>query len=125
MDVDADLGHSGLSPQKSACASCSPKTTRCWATPCRRARTNSASWSIGVRDGLAAERDLRAHPYTAAVLDLGLPSKDGTKVLAALRRARFGRGSPWRRRPHGLALKVDASKALGGLAVSLKAPLAA
>ena len=78
-----------------------------------------------VRDGLAAERDLRAHPYTAAVLDLGLPSKDGTEVLAALRRARFGRGRPWRRRPHGLALKVDASKLLGGLAVSLKAPLAA
>ena len=36
MDIDTDLGHSGLSLQKSACASCSPKTTRCWATPCRR-----------------------------------------------------------------------------------------
>jgi two-component system response regulator QseB len=38
-----------------------------------------------VRDGLAAERELRAEPYAAAVLDLGLPLKDGLDVLAALR----------------------------------------
>ncbi|MFG6433525.1 winged helix-turn-helix domain-containing protein [Roseateles sp. LYH14W] len=40
-----------------------------------------------VRDGLAAESELRAHPYAAAVLDLGLPLKDGMDVLAAIRRA--------------------------------------
>jgi two-component system OmpR family response regulator/two-component system response regulator QseB len=39
-----------------------------------------------VRDGQAAERELRAQPYSAAVLDLGLPLKDGLAVLAALRR---------------------------------------
>jgi two-component system OmpR family response regulator/two-component system response regulator QseB len=39
-----------------------------------------------VRDGLAAERELRAETYAAAVLDLGLPLKDGLDVLAALRR---------------------------------------
>ena len=39
-----------------------------------------------VRDGEAAERELRAEPYAAAVLDLGLPRKDGLEVLAALRR---------------------------------------
>lgn len=39
-----------------------------------------------VRDGQAAERELRAQPYAAAVLDLGLPMKDGLDVLAALRR---------------------------------------
>ena len=40
-----------------------------------------------VRDGDAAERELRAQPYAAAVLDLGLPFKDGMDVLAAVRRA--------------------------------------
>jgi len=40
-----------------------------------------------VRDGPAAERELRAEPYAAAVLDLGLPLKDGLEVLAAVRRA--------------------------------------
>ena len=40
-----------------------------------------------VRDGEAAERELRAEPYAAAVLDLGLPLKDGLEVLAAVRRA--------------------------------------
>jgi DNA-binding response OmpR family regulator len=40
-----------------------------------------------VRDGVAAERELRAQPYAAAVLDLGLPLKDGLDVLAAVRRA--------------------------------------
>lgn len=40
-----------------------------------------------VRDGTAAQRELRAQPYAAAVLDLGLPLKDGLEVLADLRRA--------------------------------------
>jgi DNA-binding response OmpR family regulator len=40
-----------------------------------------------VRDGEAAERELRAEPYAAAVLDLGLPLKDGMTVLAAVRGA--------------------------------------
>lgn len=38
-----------------------------------------------VRDGLAAERELAAGAYQAAVLDLGLPHKDGLAVLQALR----------------------------------------
>jgi DNA-binding response OmpR family regulator len=40
-----------------------------------------------VRTGDAAERELRGEPYAAAVLDLGLPMKDGLDVLAAVRRA--------------------------------------
>jgi two-component system OmpR family response regulator/two-component system response regulator QseB len=40
-----------------------------------------------VRDGEAAEREMLAQPYVAAVLDLGLPRKDGLDVLAAVRRA--------------------------------------
>ena len=40
-----------------------------------------------VRDGEAAEHELRAQPYEAAVLDLGLPRKDGLDVLAAIRRS--------------------------------------
>lgn len=40
-----------------------------------------------VRTGDAAERELRGEPYAAAVLDLGLPLKDGMDVLAAVRRA--------------------------------------
>jgi two-component system OmpR family response regulator/two-component system response regulator QseB len=40
-----------------------------------------------VRTGDAAERELRGEPYAAAVLDLGLPLKDGMDVLAAIRRA--------------------------------------
>jgi two-component system OmpR family response regulator/two-component system response regulator QseB len=40
-----------------------------------------------VRDGEAAERELRAQSYAAAVLDLGLPLKDGMDVLASVRRA--------------------------------------
>ncbi|MDO9314071.1 MAG: winged helix-turn-helix domain-containing protein [Burkholderiaceae bacterium] len=39
-----------------------------------------------VRDGEAAERELRTQTHAAAVLDLGLPLKDGMEVLAALRR---------------------------------------
>lgn len=38
-----------------------------------------------VRDGLAAERELMSGDYTAAVLDLGLPIKDGLDVLQSLR----------------------------------------
>ena len=38
-----------------------------------------------VRDGAAAERELASGGYTAAVLDLGLPLKDGLDVLQALR----------------------------------------
>ena len=40
-----------------------------------------------VRDGAAAERELRAQSYAAAVLDLGLPRMDGVDVLAAVRRS--------------------------------------
>lgn len=40
-----------------------------------------------VRDGEAAERELRAEPYAAAVLDLGLPLRDGLSVLASVRKA--------------------------------------
>ncbi len=39
-----------------------------------------------VRDGEAAERELRTGTYAAAVLDLGLPRKDGLEVLSSLRR---------------------------------------
>lgn len=38
-----------------------------------------------VRDGVAAERELVSGGYTAAVLDLGLPLKDGLDVLRAVR----------------------------------------
>ncbi len=40
-----------------------------------------------VRNGDAAERELRAQTYSAAVLDLGLPLKDGMDVLASIRKA--------------------------------------
>jgi DNA-binding response OmpR family regulator len=40
-----------------------------------------------VRDGLAAERELRCGDYAAAVLDLGLPGQDGLDVLQAVRAA--------------------------------------
>ena len=40
-----------------------------------------------VRNGDAAERELRAQSYSAAVLDLGLPLMDGMEVLASIRRA--------------------------------------
>jgi two-component system OmpR family response regulator/two-component system response regulator QseB len=42
----------------------------------------SVDW---VRDGVAAERELVSGDYAAAVLDLGLPLKDGLDVLQALR----------------------------------------
>jgi DNA-binding response OmpR family regulator len=38
-----------------------------------------------VRSGPAAERELRSGEHAAAVLDLGLPQKDGLEVLAAAR----------------------------------------
>jgi two-component system OmpR family response regulator/two-component system response regulator QseB len=38
-----------------------------------------------VRDGMAAEREIATGDYQAAVLDLGLPLKDGLNVLMALR----------------------------------------
>ncbi|MBI1889480.1 MAG: response regulator transcription factor [Burkholderiales bacterium] len=41
-----------------------------------------------VRDGEAAEHELRAQEYAAVVLDLGLPRKDGLAVLKTLRDAR-------------------------------------
>lgn len=40
-----------------------------------------------VRDGLAAERELRSDVHAAAVLDLGLPRLDGLDVLEAVRTA--------------------------------------
>ena len=42
----------------------------------------SVDWA---RDGLAAEREIFAGDYAAAVLDLGLPMKDGIEVLTSLR----------------------------------------
>lgn len=53
-----------------------------------RAGLRQAGFQVDwVRDGDAAERELRAEPYAAAVLDLGLPLKDGMAVLASIRRA--------------------------------------
>lgn len=53
-----------------------------------RAGLRQAGFQVDwVRDGQAAERELRAEPYDAAVLDLGLPLRDGMDVLAAVRRA--------------------------------------
>jgi len=53
-----------------------------------RAGLRQAGFQVDwVRDGAAAERELRAEPYAAAVLDLGLPLMDGMDVLAAVRRA--------------------------------------
>jgi DNA-binding response OmpR family regulator len=42
-----------------------------------------------VHDGVAAELALKHGPYDLAVLDLGLPRKDGFEVLKALRRVRI------------------------------------
>jgi DNA-binding response OmpR family regulator len=53
-----------------------------------RAGLRQAGFQVDwVRDGQAAERELRAEPYAAAVLDIGLPLRDGMDVLAAVRRA--------------------------------------
>lgn len=40
-----------------------------------------------VRDGASAEHELLTATHSAAVLDLGLPAKDGLDVLAAIRKA--------------------------------------
>lgn len=40
-----------------------------------------------VRDGEAADRELRSNEYAAAVLDLGLPRRDGLEVLRRVRQA--------------------------------------
>lgn len=54
-----------------------------------RAGLRQAGFQVDwVRDGVAAERELRAVDYAAAVLDLGLPGLDGMEVLRALRAAR-------------------------------------
>jgi len=51
-----------------------------------RAGLRQAGFQVDwVRDGLAAERELRAEPYAAAVLDLGLPRRDGLDVLQQIR----------------------------------------
>ena len=42
-----------------------------------------------VRDGLAAEREIASGDYQAAVLDLGLPQKDGLDVLQSLRQKKI------------------------------------
>jgi len=53
-----------------------------------RAGLRQLGWQVDwVRDGEAAERELRGGAYDAAVLDLGLPRRDGLEVLAALRRS--------------------------------------
>jgi two-component system OmpR family response regulator/two-component system response regulator QseB len=51
-----------------------------------RAGLRQAGFQVDwVRDGLAAERELCSGVYAAAVLDLGLPLKDGLEVLKDLR----------------------------------------
>lgn len=51
-----------------------------------RAGLRQAGFQVDwVRDGLAAERELATGVYAAAVLDLGLPLKDGLEVLKDLR----------------------------------------
>ena len=53
-----------------------------------RAGLRQAGFQVDwVRDGQAAERELRAEPYAAAVLDLGLPLLDGMDVLNRIRQA--------------------------------------
>ncbi|MBG6080877.1 winged helix-turn-helix domain-containing protein [Rubrivivax gelatinosus] len=53
-----------------------------------RAGLSQAGFQVDwVRDGEAASRELRSAVHTAAVLDLGLPRKDGLEVLAETRAA--------------------------------------
>lgn len=53
-----------------------------------RAGLTQAGFQVDwVRDGEAASRELRSAVHAAAVLDLGLPRKDGLEVLAETRRA--------------------------------------
>ena len=55
-----------------------------------RAGLRQAGFQVDwVRDGLAAEREIASGVYAAAVLDLGLPLKDGMDVLKALRQRRI------------------------------------
>lgn len=55
-----------------------------------RAGLRQAGFQVDwVRDGLAAERELATGVYAAAVLDLGLPLKDGLDVLKDLRARKF------------------------------------
>jgi len=55
-----------------------------------RAGLRQAGFQVDwVRDGLAAEREIASGVYAAAVLDLGLPIKDGMEVLKALRERRI------------------------------------
>jgi len=55
-----------------------------------RAGLRQAGFQVDwVRDGLAAEREIASGVYAAAVLDLGLPIKDGMEVLKALRELRI------------------------------------
>ena len=55
-----------------------------------RAGLRQAGFQVDwVRDGLAAEREIASGVYAAAVLDLGLPLKDGMDVLKALRERRI------------------------------------
>jgi two-component system OmpR family response regulator/two-component system response regulator QseB len=55
-----------------------------------RAGLRQAGFQVDwVRDGLAAERELASGVYAAAVLDLGLPLKDGLAVLKDLRARRI------------------------------------
>ena len=67
-----------------------------------------------VREGPAAERELQTGVYQAAVLDLGLPGKDGIEVLADLRRRKIATPvlvltarSAVRDRVHSLDLGAD------------------
>ncbi len=54
-----------------------------------RAGLGQAGFSVDwVRDGAAAWNELAATPYSAAVLDLGLPREDGLSVLRRLRAGR-------------------------------------
>jgi two-component system OmpR family response regulator/two-component system response regulator QseB len=53
-----------------------------------RARLRQLGFLVDwVKDGDAAERELRSGDYAAAILDLGLPLKDGMAVLEAIRRS--------------------------------------
>src|SRR6516164_998513 len=53
-----------------------------------RAGLRQAGFQVDwVRDGKAAETELRSQSHAAAVLDLGLPLKDGIEVLSSMRRA--------------------------------------
>ncbi|MEI5998036.1 response regulator transcription factor [Paraburkholderia bengalensis] len=53
-----------------------------------RAGLRQAGFQVDwVRDGQAAETELRTRSYAAAVLDLGLPLKDGIDVLSSVRHA--------------------------------------